>query len=73
MKGLSSPSSVAGRVVSLRPNNFDLVRLVAAMQVVIHHSIEHLELAGFSGFLAWIVFILRMFPGVPIFLSLVDS
>ncbi|MFA0476781.1 acyltransferase family protein, partial [Vibrio breoganii] len=43
-------------------NNFDLIRLFAAMQVVIGHSAHHLgvELALYDYFL-------RYFPGVPIF------
>ena len=43
-------------------NNFDLIRLFAAMQVVIGHSVHHLgvELALYNYFL-------RFFPGVPIF------
>jgi len=47
--------------VKYRENNFDLIRLVAAFQVVIVHSAEHLSLdIPFLG-------IISLFPGVPIF------
>ncbi|MBL8855614.1 MAG: acyltransferase [Planctomycetaceae bacterium] len=50
---------------SLRPNNFDLIRLIAAIQVVIVHGVEHLALRdGVNGYL-W--FWVNAFPGVPIF------
>lgn len=40
-------------------NNFDLLRLVAACQVLIGHSLTHFDVAGIS----W----LDYFPGVPVF------
>lgn len=46
-----------------RTNNFDLIRLFAASQVVFHHASVHLD-AGASGQL-WAV--IEQFPGVPIF------
>lgn len=50
----------------MRPNNFDLIRLLAALQVVCLHGIHHLELDSFFAN-NWFVTILRYFPGVPIF------
>ena len=54
----------AGRK-GLRPNNFDLIRLAAALQVVLMHSIENLGLPmpGWIEPLTWL-------PGVPIFFVL---
>lgn len=45
-------------------NNFNLIRIFAAFQVALSHSVSHLEIkmpAGFS--------ILSLFPGVPIFFT----
>ena len=42
-------------------NNFDLIRLLAASQVAITHSAEHLNLHS------WVFDALRFFPGAPIF------
>ena len=47
-----------------RKNNFDLIRLFAALQVVIHHLISHLEIKETPELL---LSILSYFPGVPIF------
>ena len=49
---------------SLRPNNFDLIRLIAAAQVMVHHSINHFHLRG-----PWrnIYEVIDAIPGVPIF------
>ena len=47
----------------LRPNNFDLIRLLAALQVVLFHSIHHLGIQADY----WFVDIFRYLPGVPIF------
>lgn len=47
-------------------NNFDLLRLLAASQVVIVHGITHLQVE----FLYPLVDILNFFPGVPVFFFL---
>jgi peptidoglycan/LPS O-acetylase OafA/YrhL len=47
-------------------NNFDAIRLVAAAEVAIRHSIVHLS----GGIPRWIEWILMMVPGVPIFFFL---
>ncbi|XXX75081.1 acyltransferase [Sorangium sp. So ce134] len=64
----SSPASPAVRVstVSTRENNFDLVRILAALQVGIFHAIAHMQLPP-EGVWAEAARVLRVFPGVPIF------
>lgn len=47
----------------MRINNFDLIRLFAALQVLINHGVSHLEVE----LPALVVSILNVFPGVPIF------
>ncbi len=49
----------------LRLNNFDLLRLFAASQVVYFHAVDNLELK--ASLLAPLSFFLHLFPGVPIF------
>lgn len=44
-------------------NNFDLIRLLAALQVAVIHAYEHLGVRGFDG----LIELLSIFPGVPIF------
>lgn len=46
-----------------RNNNFDLIRIFAALQVVIWHGAEHLNLGGQIYGMSF----LKYFPGVPIF------
>jgi peptidoglycan/LPS O-acetylase OafA/YrhL len=50
---------------SWRINNFDLIRLLAALQVAIVHAISHLQPPGF--FIHIVDSGLRLFPGIPIF------
>lgn len=52
---------------SIRINNFDLIRLLAAAQVAIHHSYQYLNLKGASPILDAFVIAAGFFPGVPIF------
>ena len=57
--------NVADSTVSFRTNNFDLLRLLAATQVLIIHTNAHLHL-NFSIF----VDLFDLFPGVPIFFAI---
>lgn len=52
-----------GNSKSDRINNFDLIRLIAAAQVVLWHGIEHLGIPAPAALLS----VLGVFPGVPIF------
>lgn len=45
-----------------RPNNFDLIRIFAALQVVMTHVSNHLGYPDTGG-----LYLLSLFPGVPIF------
>jgi len=49
---------------TFRVNNFDMIRLIAALQVAIYHIIVHLDIAHSHSV---ILTILSYFPGVPIF------
>lgn len=53
----------------MRPNNFDLLRLLAAFQVVYCHTCWHLDITTGVGnpTLAWVI---NWFPGVPIFFTI---
>jgi peptidoglycan/LPS O-acetylase OafA/YrhL len=52
---------------SIRTNNFDLLRLLAASQVVIHHALNYLQLFNTSALVDRVVFATLLLPGVPIF------
>lgn len=49
-------------------NNFDIIRLLAALQVVFTHTVHHLELKGIAGELG--KSFIYYFPGVPIFFTI---
>ncbi len=48
-----------------RINNFDIIRLFAALQVAIHHTMSHLKIEQNSD--SVILMFSGFFPGVPIF------
>jgi peptidoglycan/LPS O-acetylase OafA/YrhL len=48
---------------SFRTNNFDLIRLAAALQVAIYHSCQHLKVFNDST----VITLLHHVPGVPVF------
>jgi len=48
-------------------NNFDLIRLLAALQVMVYHTMAHLHVAPLPGWPTALFGVLRFFPGVPIF------
>src|ERR1700761_5429148 len=48
---------------SLSANNFDLLRIIAAIQVLILHCIMFLNLPH----QVWVVNCIKLFPGVPMF------
>lgn len=53
----------------MRPNNFDLLRLMAALQVVYCHTCHHLDVTTGLGNPTLSYFI-NWFPGVPIFFTI---
>ena len=50
---------------SIRVNNFDLLRLIAASQVMLGHAVAHLDLEKPAGWSIW-----EAFPGVPMFFAI---
>lgn len=59
----SASTWTSGAASINRDNNFDLIRLLAALQVAVLHSCRHLN----AGLPAEVVRFLELFPGVPIF------
>ena len=53
-------------VYKFNENNFDLIRLLAAIQVALHHAASHLKLSQDT--LAYLLIdLFKLFPGVPVF------
>lgn len=69
---LDSSTSIWGSAINsaneIRTNNFDLLRLIAAVQVVVVHGLDHLRPIG-SAIPSW-QWIVESFPGVPIFFAI---
>ncbi len=51
------------KIFEFKNNNFDLIRLLAAIQVAFVHGYEHFGIHQNQ----WLISVLSMFPGVPIF------
>ena len=64
MKSVNSHSEIGWKLINgneiSRENNFDLIRLFAALQVLLGHGINHLQILGYDEILDVISF----FPGV---------
>lgn len=69
MVGTGELTSTAPTASAHRRNNFDLIRLLAAIEVVIGHSVEFFDV-NLPLVLEPVYTLIRWFPGVPIFFSL---
>jgi peptidoglycan/LPS O-acetylase OafA/YrhL len=67
-----SPARAAETVGKIPPriNNFDLIRLLAAAQVLLIHGYEHFKLQGVSPACDHVIKAIRHVPGVPIFFTI---
>ena len=73
MKSVNSHSEIGWKLINgneiSRENNFDLIRLFAALQVLLGHGINHLQILGYDEILDVISF----FPGVMASLRVILS
>lgn len=63
MKSVNSHSEIGWKLINgneiSRENNFDLIRLFAALQVLLGHGINHLQILGYDEILDVISFFPR--------------
>jgi hypothetical protein len=64
---LPADSNTNGAALNIEHNNnFDVIRLFAALQVLHFHADSVISLPGTPD---WLMFVIRQFPGVTVFLS----
>lgn len=66
MKTTQPVTNKRARMDSAKVNNYDLIRLVAALQVLYIHGVEHLQLRQPETLVRFV----KLFPGVPVFFFL---